>query len=79
MSTIPLDQMTTPEKLRLMEELWADLSRNEPEFESPAWHARVLKEREERLMKGEEEPIDWEEAKKTLRSRLTFTLCPSRS
>ena len=71
MSTIiPLDQMTTPEKLRLMEELWADLSRNELEFESPLWHEVVLKEREERLRKGEETPIDWDEAKEDLRNRL---------
>lgn len=72
MSTIiPLDQMTTPEKLRLMEELWANLSRNEQEFESPDWHGVVLKEREERLEKGEETPIDWETAKEQLRNRLT--------
>ena len=45
MSTIiPLDQMTTPEKLRLMEELWANLARDEREFESPAWHESVLRE-----------------------------------
>lgn len=62
--TLPLDQMTTAEKLRLMEGLWADLTRNEQEFESPAWHARILKEREDRLRTGEETPIDWEVAKK---------------
>ena len=68
MSTIiPLDQLTTPEKLRLMEELWANLSGNEQEFDSPAWHELVLKEREERLRQGQETPIDWEEAKDELR------------
>ena len=72
MSTIiPLDQMTTPEKLRLMEELWSNLSRNEQEFDSPAWHEVILKEREERLGKGEETPVDWEKAKEELRNRLT--------
>lgn len=68
--TLPLDQMTTAEKLRVMEELWADLSRSEQEFESPAWHETVLREREERLRNGEEIPIDWEIAKKELRDRL---------
>ena len=73
MSTIvPLDQMTTPEKLRLMEELWANLSRNEQEFESPGWHEVVLKEREERLSKGEETPLDWEVAKEELRDRVSL-------
>ncbi len=71
MSTIiPLDEMTTPEKLRLMEELWSNLSRNEQEFDSPAWHEVVLKEREERLSKGEETPVDWEKAKEELRNQL---------
>lgn len=69
--SLPLDQMTTADKLRVMEELWADLTRNEEEFESPAWHLEVLQEREERLKAGEENPIDWETAKKELRDRLT--------
>jgi hypothetical protein len=29
---LPLDQMTTEEKLRAMEALWADLSRNADSF-----------------------------------------------
>lgn len=65
--TLPLDQMTTAEKLRVMEDLWTDLTRSEQEFESPAWHERVLKEREDRLRAGEETPIDWEVAKSELR------------
>ena len=69
--TLPLDQMTTADKLCVMEELWADLTRNEKEFESPAWHLEVLQQREERLKAGEEPPIDWETAKKELRDRLT--------
>jgi hypothetical protein len=63
--------MTTADKLRVMEELWKDLTRNESEFESPAWHLEVLQQREERLKTGEETPIDWETAKKELRDRLT--------
>jgi hypothetical protein len=47
--TLPLDQMTVEEKLRAMEALWADLTRRPEEFESPAWHETVLKEREERV------------------------------
>jgi len=69
--TLPLDKMTIPEKLRLMEALWADLSRHEDEVESPAWHGAVLKEREARVKCGEESFMDWETAKKQLRDRLT--------
>ncbi len=68
--TLPLDQMTTAEKLRVMETLWADLSRNEQEIESPAWHQQVLREREERVRSGRESFIDWETAKQQLRDRL---------
>ncbi|MGH9928514.1 MAG: addiction module protein [Pyrinomonadaceae bacterium] len=48
------------------------MSRNEHDFESPGWHEVVLKEREERLMKGEETPLDWEKAKEALRDRLSL-------
>ena len=60
---LPLDQMTTAEKLQVMEALWADLSRNEREIESPVWHEQVLREREQRVRSGQESFIDWETAK----------------
>lgn len=66
---LPLDRMTTEEKLRAMEALWADLTRNAEDFESPAWHADVLREREQRIAEGKETFIDWEEAKRQLRER----------
>lgn len=69
--TLPLDQMTTAEKLRAMEALWADLSRHDEEIESPPWHEQILKQREDRVRSGQETSIDWETAKKQLRDRLT--------
>ena len=59
--------MSREEKLRLMEELWADLSRDEAQFESPAWHSDVLRERVEAVTSGKEAFVDWETAKKKLR------------
>ena len=59
--------MTREEKLRAMEELWADLSRDEKQFESPAWHGDVLRERLEAVKSGKEAFMDWETAKKKLR------------
>lgn len=64
---LPLDQMSTEEKLQAMEALWADLTKNHEHFESPAWHRQVLEEREQRIESGEESFIDWEVAKKQLR------------
>lgn len=69
-TVLPLDKMTREEKLRIMEELWVDLSRNESDFKSPAWHENYLREREEAVKSGKETFIDWEEAKKQLRDRL---------
>jgi hypothetical protein len=68
--TLPLDQMTTEEKLRAMEMIWRDLTRNSDAFESPDWHAQVLKEREKRVKSGEEKFLDWNIAKQQLRDRL---------
>ena len=68
-AALPLDKMSTEEKLIAMEELWADLSRNQEQFESPRWHEEVLKEREERVKEGLERPIEWEVAKSELRRR----------
>ena len=64
---LPLNQMTTAEKLRAMEALWADLSRDETNVPSPPWHEKILQERDARLKSGEEAPIDWETAKQQLR------------
>jgi hypothetical protein len=68
---ITLDKMTVPEKIRLMEALWADLSRHEASVELPAWHANVLHETAQRVAEEKETAIDWETAKRELRNRLT--------
>ena len=60
------DQLPPAEKLRLMESLWAGLSRSD-EWDSPAWHGEVLAETERRLKEGREEVLDWEDAKRKLR------------
>jgi len=69
--TLPLDQMTSEEKLRTMEALWADLSRKEENIQSPPWHEQVLKEREEEVKSGQAKFESWEHAKRELRDRLT--------
>jgi hypothetical protein len=62
--------MTTPDKLRLMEALWQDLSSRETEVISPEWHGDVLAERDHLIESGKECFIDWEVAKKKLREDL---------
>jgi hypothetical protein len=68
---LPLSQMSVAEKLRAMEAIWADLSRDETQLESPAWHGDVLHDRDERVKSGKESFMDWETAKKQLRDKLT--------
>jgi hypothetical protein len=67
MSALEIQQMPRREKLRLMEALWADLSRDETEVESPAWHADALRETADRVARGEEKILNWEQAKAKLR------------
>ena len=54
--------------MKLMEMLWAELSRDEADLESPSWHADALRETAERRARGEEAVLDWEQAKAKLRS-----------
>ncbi len=64
---LPLESMTTPQKLEAMEALWASLCKNASEVESPAWHAAILADRKRRLASGEAVVSDWESAKKRIR------------
>ena len=68
--TLPLEKMTIAEKLRVMESLWRDLTRDEEHLESPEWHGEVLRERATRVKQGKESLMDWETAKKQLRKRV---------
>jgi len=68
---IPLQQMSTSEKLRLMEALSADLSLRADSIESPAWHADVLADREARISDGTARFSDWEAAKRDIRTRVS--------
>lgn len=65
---LPLDRMTTAEKLSAMEALWQDLTRNADQFESPAWHGELLRRREQLVEEGKDGYVDWETAKKHLRN-----------
>ena len=55
------------DKIRLMESLWTSLS-SEEEIDSPSWHEATLKETEHRYAAGNEEVVDWNEAKQRIRN-----------
>lgn len=64
--TIPLDKMTTADKLQALEDLWSDLLRSPEEVPSPAWHEDVLKARSQRAREGASQFSDWSDAKRRL-------------
>ncbi|MFA7567629.1 MAG: addiction module protein [Alkalispirochaeta sp.] len=63
---IPLDTMTVKEKLRAMEEIWADLRRQPETVPSPNWHRDVLDAREQNDALSYE---DWKIAKDRIRTK----------
>jgi hypothetical protein len=68
---LPLDQMTLPEKLQLMEDLWDSLSKSPAAIEPPAWHQEVLDECMAKAESGQEKFTDWKTAKDEIRRRVS--------
>ena len=69
--TLPLEKMSTEEKIQTMETLWDDLCKKADSLRSPLWHKDILQEREEKLKTGEDEFVDWEKAKNQLRNNIS--------
>jgi hypothetical protein len=63
----PIDEMTPQQRVDLMEELWKAMSRNPEDIPQPEWHRDVLEQRERALANGEDEFIEWDEAKEYIR------------
>ena len=68
-SALQIEKMSRTEKLQAMEAIWADLSKDATDVESPAWHNDVLRETEATVAAGQERIADWETAKRELRKR----------
>lgn len=66
---IEIQHLSREEKLRIMEAIWEDLSRDDDRIESPGWHRQALQETDQRLRAGQEKIFDWEDANKELRKR----------
>ena len=68
--SLAIEQMTTAEKIRTMEDIWDDLCHHAAEVPSPSRHQDVLSQREESVSKGSEAFTDWETAKKRIRETI---------
>jgi len=62
-TSLPLDRMTTSEKLQALEEIWDDLCRTPEEIAPPSWHGDVLRAREKRVADGTSHFKEWRDAK----------------
>ena len=65
--TLQVDQLSIKEKISIMEALWDDLCQKPEDISSPAWHHKVLEQREKEIIDGSDSFIDWEEAKRGIR------------
>ena len=65
--TLPLEKMSSEDKIQTMETLWDDLCKKADSLSSPSWHKDILQEREERIKNGDDKFVDWENAKKHIR------------
>jgi len=68
-NAIEIANLSREEKLRIMEAIWEDLSREDEQVESPEWHREALEETERRRQSGQEATVDWPEAKNELRKQ----------
>ena len=68
--TLPLNEMTTADKLAVMELLWDDLCRTPEDVPSPAWHGEVLAAPERQLQDGKTRFRDFNEVRKDLEKHL---------
>jgi hypothetical protein len=66
---LSIRRMSREDKLRAMEALWADLSRDEAETDSPGWHGAVLRETEQLVREGKAKFSDWQTARRRIRRK----------
>ena len=68
MASLELEKMSTVEKLRALEEIWADLSRNPEDVPAPDWHREELSSRETRVLEGAARFESWDTVKERLKN-----------
>lgn len=70
MITLPLEKMSVEEKIRVMESIWEYLCETADGSITPDWHGTVVSGREEDLVSGKDEILDWEVAKSRISEEL---------
>ncbi len=65
--SLPLDKMTSLDKIAVMEKLWDDLCRDPESIPSPKWHKEVLEAREKEINEGKAKFAAFDRAKERIR------------
>ena len=68
--SLPLDKMTSQEKIAVMEIIWDDLCRDPESFPSPKWHQKVLETREKEINEGRAKFTAFDRAKEKIRDQV---------
>ncbi len=61
--------LSPPEKLQLVEDLWDDLAATPSDVSVHEWHKEELARRKSRFMTNPDSGIPWDQVKKRIRSR----------
>ena len=62
-------ELTVPQKLQLVEDLWDDIASATEELPVPAWQIEELGRRKANYLRNPGSGMSWEEAKRRIRSR----------
>src|SRR6056297_1154858 len=68
---ITIENLSTNEKIELMEKLWEDLS-SSPDYSPPEWHGEELVRRKNAVEEGKETYTDWNKAKDEIRQKINL-------
>ncbi len=66
---ISIFDLSPPEKLQLVEDLWDDLAANPSEVPLHDWQKQELARRKANLMRNPASALSWDEVKNRIRSR----------
>ncbi len=70
-AALSVEKMTIEEKIQTMETIWDDLCEKADNILSPPWHEKVLNDRENGIIHGEDVFIDWNNAKKKIEKSIS--------
>ena len=68
--SLPLDKMTSLDKIAVMKKLWDDLCRDPDSIPSPKWHKEVLEAREKKINEGKAKFTAFDRTKERIRDQI---------